>query len=437
MSADRNNSILRLIIRSKMILALTLGILAFVSPSLYGKDKKKTVQPVEEKTAAETQAEKIGKILKNLDTSKIVWPNPPAITRIRYVDYWSGEKFVDKTTGKPEKKKQSWMERVAGVTTGETVDSKPRWQLIVPNGIAIDSKGKVYVADSKVRAVFIIDTETSKYEMIKNGSDARFQWLTGLTMDDSDRLFVADSGLHHVLVFDSNHKIEGTIAEGLYDPGNMAVDNENRLLYVTDAEQDLVNVYDSDPPYKLIRKIGKPGTKHTSTTPGEFAKPTGVAVDQDGNVFVADTWNDRIEVFDADGNFIRTFGKAGDGPGYFARPKGIAIDGDGHLWVADAVQDRVQVYTPEGKLLIYLGDHGMMPGQFQSLVNIAIDKNNRVFTTEQMAGRLQIFRYINNTEAKAELDKRNAEAKKKLEEKRSSKTVAAEAAKPAETPAKQ
>jgi DNA-binding beta-propeller fold protein YncE len=436
MSAESTNSILRMITRSKLILALTLGVVVIASPSLYGKDKKDKNKPAPAAAAPETREEKIGKIIKNLDTSKIVWPNPPAITRIRYIDYWSGEKFVDKTTGKPEKKKQSWMERVAGVTTGETVDTKPRWQLVVPNGIAIDSKGKVYVADSKVRAVFIVDTETSKYEMIKNGSDARFQWLTGLAIDDSDRLFVADSGLHHILVFDANRKIEGTIAEGMYDPGNIAIDNENRLLYVTDAEQDLVLVYDSDPPYKLLRKIGKEGTKHTSTMQGELAKPTGIAVDQDGNVFVADTLNDRIQVFDADGNFVRAFGKAGDGPGYFARPKGLAIDGDGHLWVADAVQDRLQVYTAEGRLLIYLGGHGMLPGQFQSLVNVAIDKNNRVFTTEQLAGRLQIFRYINNTEARAELDKRNAEAKKKLEEKRSSKTVASDS-KPVETPAKQ
>ena len=430
MSADKNKSILQTITGSRLAVVLTLSLAVIVAPSLYGGDKKKDKNKPAAEAPAETPEARIGKIIQNLDLSRIVWPNPPAITRIRYLNYWSGEKFV--APKQQEKKKSSWMERVAGVTTGETKDTKPRWQLVVPNGIAIDSKNRVYVADSKVRAIFIVDVETGSYEMIKNGSDARFQWLTGLTIDDSDRLFAADSGLHHVTVFDANRKFEGSISEGMYDPGNLAIDNENRLLYVTDAEQDLVLVYDADPPYKLLRKIGKPGTKHTSTEPGEFAKPTGVAVDADGNVFVADTWNDRIEVFDADGNFIRAFGKAGDGPGYFARPKGIAIDGDGHLWVADAVQDRVQVFTPEGRLLIYLGGHGMMPGQFQSLVNVAIDKNNRVFTTEQMAGRLQIFRYVNNAEARAELDRRNAEAKKKLEDKR--KTAAD--AKPSETPAK-
>lgn len=416
-----NNSVLRKMARSSLATASVLSLALIASPWVYGKDKKKDSKVAEE---AATPENKFGKIFQNLDLSKIVWPNPPAITRIKYLNYWSGEKFIEK---KQEKKKAGWMERVSGVTTGETRDTRPRWQLVVPNGIAVDSKNRVYVGDSKVRAIFIVDVETGNYEMMKNGADGRFQWITGLAIDDSDRLFVADSGLKHVLVFDSNRKIEGSIAEGMYDPGNLAIDNENRLLYVTDAEQDLVLVYDADPPFKLLRKIGKPGTKHTSTAQGEFARPTGVAVDQDGNLYVSDTWNNRIEVFDADGNFIRTFGKSGDGPGYFARPKGIAIDSDGHVWVADAVQDRVQVYTPEGRLLIYMGGHGMFPGQFQSLVNLAIDKNNRIFTTEQMAGRLQIFRYIPNEEAKAELDRRNAEAKKKVDERRSAKSVSSDA----------
>ncbi len=93
-------------------------------------------------------------------------------------------------------------------------------------------------------------------------------------------------------------------------------------------------------------------------------------MDGDGNLFVSDTLNNRVQVFDADGKFIRAFGKAGDGPGYFARPKGIAVDSDGHVWVADAVQDRVQVFTPEGQLLIWMGGNGLLPGQFSSLAGL-------------------------------------------------------------------
>ncbi len=411
MPAVRKSVLHGIICRALSIVSIV-ALALITTYSLYAKGEKKKKEAQQAQANADYADNR--KIWENLDLSKFVWPNAPAITRIRYTGCWWGEKFVEKK----QAKKLSWMERVSGIATGSTPsDAKPRWQLVSPNGIAVDSKNLIYVADSKVRAIFIVNLDTGEYSMIKNGSGARFQWLIGLAIDDSDRLFAADSGLRHVLVFDKDRKVEGAISEGLVAPGGLAIDNDNRLLYVTDAEQDLVLVYDADPPFKLIRKLGKPGTEHTSTLPGEFAKPVGVAVDQDGNVFVADTWNNRIEEFDAEGTFIRTFGEAGDGPGYFARPKGISIDGDGHIWVADAMQDRIQVFTPEGRLLIYMGEHGLLPGQFQSVANVFIDQSNRVLTTELYPGRLQAFRYYTNAEAKAELERRNAEGKKSAQNK--------------------
>lgn len=413
MPAVRDNSVRpRIACRTLSILViLALGLIT-AHPLLAKSDKKKKKTEEDQQNATYRDNRKLW---DSIDISKIVWPNPPAITRIRYTGYWSGEKVVEKK----QVKKSSWMERISGIATGSTPsDFKQRWQLVTPNGIAVDSKNLVYIADSKVRAIFIVNVETGEYSMIKNGADGRFKWLIGLAIDDTDRLFAADSGMKHVVVFDKNHKFEGAISEGLVDPGALAIDNDNRLLYVTDAEQDLVLVYDADPPFKLIRRLGKPGTDHTSTEPGEFAKPAGVAVDQDGNVFVADTWNNRIEVFDADGTFLRTFGEAGDGPGFFARPKGVSIDCDGQVWVADAMQDRVQVFTPEGQLLIYMGESGLLPGQFQSLANVVVDKNNRILTTEIYPGRLQVFRYYSNSEAKAELDRRNADGRRNEDKKK-------------------
>ena len=385
----------------------------FIAPvEGFGGDKKKDKdkKPGDEKTRSAL-------ILENLEYSKIVWPNPPAIARVKYLNFYLGEKLQ---TQAQQQKKASWMDRVSGIAAGDTKGEKPRYQLVLPYGVTADSKGRIYVADSKVRAIFIFSPENGAVELLKTGSQTNFKWLTGLATDDSDRLFVSDSGMRRVLVFDAQHKLEGGITEGLASPGGMAIDNENRLLYIADAELDQVLVYDADPPYKFIRKIGTSGTGHKLTNPGDFSRPTNVAVDQDGNLYVADTWNDRVEVFDADGTFIRTFGKAGDGPGYFARPKGIAIDADGHVWVADSVQDRLQAFTPEGRLLIYIGGHGMLPGQFQSIAGVAIDKNNRIITSEQFPGRVQVFRYVTEDEAKAEKerapkkapDKESASAKK-------------------------
>jgi sugar lactone lactonase YvrE len=259
-----------------------------------------------------------------------------------------------------------------------------------------------------VLAVFIFNPATGEVDLIKNGQHARFKLISGLALDDAGNLFVSDSELRHVLVFDKQHHVQASISQGMVRPAGLAVDKENRFLYVCDPGLDQVLVYDADPPYKLLRTIGKAGGKHELTTPGDFSYPTNAAVDKDGNLYVSDTFNNRIEVFDADGEFIRQFGKAGDGPGYFARPKGIALDSDGHVWVGDAVQDRVQVFSPEGRLLIWMGGHGLLPGQFSSLEGLAIDKQNRVITSEQFPGRIQIFRYF--TDAEAETERARSEA---------------------------
>lgn len=385
--------------RSAAVAAAVAMMLTLADPgALYAGKKKKVAE-----------APKQPNILDILDYSKIVWPNPPAITRIKYLNYFC----CDKYTPEQGKKKSSWMDRMAGgETQAQKQAEKPLYALWTPYGLAEDSKGNLYVADGKVGAVFVFNTETKDLQMIKHGVQARFGDIIGLAIDDSDRLFVSDTKMHRVLVFDKNHKVEGTIGQGLVDPGGMVVDNENRFLYVADAAQDLVLVYDADK-LTFIRKIGTPGKNHTLTDPGQFAVPTNVALDADNNLYVSDTYNNRIEVFDADGNFIRQFGKAGDRPGTFMRPKGIAIDVDGHVWVADAVQDRVQCFTPEGDLLIWMGGHGTLPGQFRTLAGLYIDKNNRIFTTEQFPGRVQMFRYFTDDEARAELARRKQAEKGK------------------------
>ena len=394
-----------------LVLALT-----WAAPvALYGDKNKKKKDTTPAAPAAP---------LKIPDFSNVVFPSPPAVARVKYLDFFSAEKPQPADTSKKEKKKSSWMDRMAGVNPDDDKKPgmKPRFQLLSPYGLAVDSKGLLYVADTKVGAIFIFNTENNNVELIKHGQHAKFGSIYGLAMDDNDNLFVSDAELRHVLVFDKNHKLQGGFGDDVMkDPNGLAIDAENRFIYVADTELDQVLVYDADT-YKLLRRIGTTGKKHTLTDPGDFSKPTNVAVDKDGTLYVSDTWNDRVEEFDADGVFIRAFGKNGDGPGEFARPKGIAIDCDGHVWVADAMLNRVQVFTPEGHLLLAMGSFGIYPGQFQALTGLTIDKQNRVFTSEQLLARTQMFRYTTNAEAKVELEKRRADLEKKAQERNSTST---------------
>ncbi len=409
---------------SKLLLMLLFFILCLTLPFSSNAAKKKKVDT--------TAPPVLGPRKFAYDPTKLVWPSPPNIGRVHWVDYVAGAK-IDYTQEPNTKPKASWMDRLAG---GQSQDEKfnPKsfpFQLIGPYGIATDSKGLVYVADQRVGAIFIFNLETHDTQLIRNGAEAHFGWINGLAIDDDDRLFVSDGKMHRVLILNPKHEVENQITDGLVDPVGIAIDTSNRFLYVVDTQQDQVIVYDADT-LKLLRRIGTGGKTHYLTTPGDFGAPQGVALDADGNVFVTDTLNNRVEIFDADGTFISQFGKAGDGPGYFSRPKGIAVDADGHIWVADAVQDRLQVFNREGQLLTYIGTgHGELPGQFKALVGVAIDKQNRVFTTEQEPGRLQVFRYVPDADAAAEKTRRDEQLQKAADQRQKA-AAQAQPEKPAE-----
>ncbi len=390
---------------------LLLLALALVLPFSSNAEKNKKTT-----TATETV---VGPRKFSFDPTKLVWPSPPNIARVRWVDYFAGAK-VDYTPAATTKPKSTWMDRLAGgQSQAEKFNPKTfPFQLIGPYGIAVNSEGLVYVADQKVGAIFIFNPKTRDTQLIRNGYEAHFGWINGLAIDDDNRLFVSDGKMHHVLIFNAKHEVEGQISEGLQDPVGIAIDTTNRFLYVVDTQQDQVIVYDADS-LKLLRRIGTGGKNHFLTSPGDFGAPQGVALDNDGNVYVTDTLNNRVEIFDADGNFISLFGKHGDGPGYFARPKGIAVDSDGHIWVADEMEDRLQVFNREGQLLTFIGQgHGEMPGQFKALVGVAIDKQNRVFTAEQYPGRVQMFRYVTDAEAATEKTRHEEELQKAADRRR-------------------
>lgn len=382
-------------------LLLMLLMAAFPASLLAAGGKKKPKSDAAAKPAAERP---------QVDVTKLVWPSPPNIPRVRYVSYFAGMKMEVTADGEAPKQKSGWMDRLAGVQPENRKGQKQMpFQLLGPYGMAVDSKGNLYVADQKVGAIFIFNTETHDTTLIRNGFEAHFGLINGIAIDDDDRIFVTDGKMHRVLIFNAKHDVTDQIDKGLVDPVGIAIDKENRQLYVADTQQDQVFVYDADS-LKLIRTIGKGGQKHTLTTPGDFSNPTGVAVDKDGNLYVTDTMNYRVEIFDADGGFISEFGRHCDGPGCFAHPKGIAVDSDSHIWVADPMLDLLQIFDKEGQLLGVIGGHGQLLGQFSSLVDVAIDKNNRVFASDQYPGRVQEFRYI--TDAEAEQLKKEKDAAK-------------------------
>ena len=316
--------------------------------------------------------------------SELIWPLPPDPPRVR----WLAE-YADMAKVKnPAAKKQSWLDKLTGTKTPEE-----KLELRKPYGIATDSRGRIYVADTQLSAVFVIDPADRVVEVRRGDSRAPMAIPAGLAVDSEDRLFVSDARFHSITCFNpAGQMIARFGTNSLSRPGGMALDRERNRLYVADAEQSRIAVFDSEK-FVFIGWFGKPG-KAGIPENGTFASPTNVAVDRQGNIYVADTFNCRVEVLNPAGKFLRAFGAQGDRPGEFIRPKGIAIDSEGHVYVADAEFNNFQIFSPEGQPLLAVGEYGPAPGQFALIAGLYIDSRDRIYTSEMYIGRIQVFQYI-------------------------------------------
>ena len=323
-------------------------------------------------------------------TEELVWPLQPAAPRVRWVGQIAD---LSDVRGKTQKKR-SWIDRVAG---DKQVD-EPVVQLRRPYGLAVDSQGRIYVADGYLRAVFVFDLAQHRIETRGGSGRANLALPVGVALDEQDRLFVSDAFNHSVICFAPDGKVLAQFGnDELERPGGIAIDRKRQLLYVADAKAHRIAAFNIKT-FAFERHVGSPSTPGVGE-PGRFAAPTNVAVDPQGNLYVADTWNHRIQVFDRRGRFVRAFGSHGTRPGSFVRPKGIALDSQGHIYVADAEFNNFQIFTPEGQPLLAVGRLGSDRREFTLIAGLFIDSQDRIYTTEQEGGRVQIFQFLPQTPA--------------------------------------
>jgi len=328
-----------------------------------------------------------------IDTSKLVWPQPPDQPRILYLGQYNGELDV---LGK-KAQQAGMLSRLAGVNIAP--EERPR--LVKPYGAAVDSKGRVFVADTPQHLVFVFDLEHKTIAFRGDKAPANIVYPIGVAVDEQDRLFVSDSKLHQITCFGPEGDVRGVFGEkDLLRPAGMAVDNPLHRLYVADVGGKRIAVFDLTT-LKLTGYFAEFKSKDDDRS-GALTNPNSIAVDPDGLIYVTDAFVPRVFVYDTDGNFVRVWGKRGDGPGMFARPKGIAIDGDGHVYVADAQLNRLQVFSSEGAPLLELGGSGVGPGQFMLMAGLASDtQTNRIIAVDQFPPRIEVFRYVSDAEAEA------------------------------------
>lgn len=244
---------------------------------------------------------------------------------------------------------------------------KEEGNFISPVSVAVDAQKRIYVCDSLKCNVQVFDSEGKYlYAVGKFGKDlgdtkeASFLMPVSIVVDQAGNLVVLDAKTCTVQIINKSGQVIAKFGEpaspttgkieigtgGFFHPQALALDDKDNI-YVSDTGNHRIRVF--NPAGKVLNKFGIQGARL-----GEFNSPTGLAIDPASNLLVVDEKNYRVQIFTCRGVFKNKFGKRGNGRGEFSSPMGVAVDSKRNIFVTDR-DLRIQIFDPEGYYLTEFG----------------------------------------------------------------------------------
>jgi DNA-binding beta-propeller fold protein YncE len=252
-----------------------------------------------------------------------------------------------------------------------------------PSGVALNSRGHIFLFQ-RVKPMLAEFDERGKF--LRSIGDGLFGHPHGLRIDAEDNIWTTDDGNHLVLKLSPagrvllvlGRKDWGAEADWLFNqPADVAFGRSGEIYVADGYGNSRVVKFDRDG--NFLRAWGKFGDG-----PGEFDLPHTIAVDGQGRVYVGDRENERVQIFDADGRFLKEW----KGVGY---PYGLVITPDQHVWMSDGGYDRIVELDPDGKILGAFGEPGHRPGQFAWAHFLAVGPDRRIYVADVLNWRFQVF----------------------------------------------
>ncbi|MCH8898671.1 MAG: NHL repeat-containing protein, partial [Chloroflexi bacterium] len=160
--------------------------------------------------------------------------------------------------------------------------------------------------------------------------------------------------------------------------------DQDENVYGSDEWKSAITVFDKDGEY--LNTWGEKGDAE-----GQLNGAAGICFDADDNLWVVNSFNSRIQKFSKDGKFISGFGVKGDGEGELEMPYGITLDPEGNLYVTDWGNDRVQKFTPGGQHLLTFGHGGTGAGSLNHPTGVCVDNEGDVYVVDWMNERIVIY----------------------------------------------
>ena len=265
-------------------------------------------------------------------------------------------------------------------------------QFKMPSGVASDSSGNLYVADTanhRIQKFSAGGAFLRQWGALGSGNGQFYQPLR-VAVDGSGNVYVADSTNNRIQKFDSNGAFLtkwGSYGSGngqLNTPVGMAVDSSGNL-YVADYGNHRIQKFDGNGVY-----LTKWGTYGSGA--GQFTYPRGIAVDSSNNLYVVDWQNHRIQKFDSNGAFLAQWGTRGKRAGQFDYPESVSVDSSDNVYVVDGTfNHRIQKFTGAGAFLTQWGSLGTGLGFFNRPTAVAVDGSGNVYVTDSLNDRVQRF----------------------------------------------
>jgi 6-phosphogluconolactonase (cycloisomerase 2 family) len=284
------------------------------------------------------------------------------------------------------------------------------YQFKDPADVAVDSAGYIYVADFENSRVQQFNSVSSGLVYQRTYGETGVPYLTDSSHynSPSDVAVASDGSMY--ITEDTGQRLIKLNADGttawikgdagvkfpdwpptnyqLQNPADIAI-NAAGKIYVADQWNQRVQVYNPD------------GTYHSTIGWGtgnyQFACPVGLAIAQNGYIYVTDPWRQRVQIFNSSHVYVGTLGEtdvSGPENWHFNNPQGVAVDSNGTIYVADSDNHRVQVFNSSGAYVRTLGATGSSRWGFTGFntpSRLAVDSSNRLYVSDSGNDRIQVF----------------------------------------------
>lgn len=311
-----------------------------------------------------------------------VWPKGNQVPRFVYVGDLTGEQNYPAAESADAQGVLAWL-----VGLGQEI-SEPV-VLRRPQGVAEDERGKIWVSDVSRQAVFLFDplaTELQVFDLI----DEHRQFLApvGLAPLPDGGVLVSDAELGVVVDLGPDGSPRRLLGSGfLVRPTGLAYDDQTGHVFVADTRANEIKVIDGADG-RFLYAIGGEGEDA-----GQLNAPTYLAL-SGGRIYVTDTLNARVQIFDKAGRFLSEFGERGLYIGNLSRPKGVAASDDGLVYVVESFFDHLLVFDQAGRLLLPIGGTGHRPGQFYLPSGVWAGSGGRVYVSDMFNGRVAVLQFL-------------------------------------------